>query len=632
MFQKVIQLILVAFTISLPIQNVFSLGSSSPIEVPAEKPSHIEFFTQVNVPLNKYVTSNSILLKNLTEPLNVSLSGNGTLILNDVDQGKKAILNNNDRLKIKIFTGEENSKKIINTLSVNNYQTQFIIFTQNQNTPSLQFFDQKNISQKSIIISNKIKSPQDGTFTINNYNDNTRLLVNNKFRALPVEVKKEDTLQLYIDTLKIKKGKHVLKINLAETLSTFSFEISSKENTVKFVRAIQTGNLSDSIKLSWSSKKSSHLQTIYYGQTDHGSNLEMYPLTQKITKRTKFLGITSNFVDLKKLKPNTSYYFVIKEDKNSGTRYWFKTTPLNFSNERPLSVIMGSDSRNNRTPRRNANLIVSKVRPDAIWFAGDYVDKGTPTEWKRWLHDWKYTITADRQIFPIIPARGNHELSNKVIEYFFDAPKDNYYYISYGNNYLRHYILNSEKSKLGDQKDWFTNEISSIPSKNSTWRTAMYHRPTIPHNSSKSGKKFQFQEWSQNFFKEKFRLVLEGDSHTMKTTWPLKPKTGSYKDENVKDNFTIDKEYGTVYTGEGSWGAPIRSNNRTYPWTRTSGKFNQIKWALISPEDIKLKTVLTNNAEEVESLTIDQQFKTPNNLDIWKLKDQSEDIIIKVIR
>jgi len=67
--------------------------------------------------------------------------------------------------------------------------------------------------------------------------------------------------------------------------------------------------------------------------------------------------MNNQFLRLTGLQPNTSYYFVIKDSNSTSRRLWFKTLP-NVPTER-LAFVSGGDSRNNRTPLQDGNLLVS---------------------------------------------------------------------------------------------------------------------------------------------------------------------------------------------------------------------------------------------------------------------------------
>ncbi|CAM1369881.1 hypothetical protein TSEDIMI_70123 [Tenacibaculum sediminilitoris] len=93
-----------------------------------------------------------------------------------------------------------------------------------------------------------------------------------------------------------------------------------------------------------------------------------------------------------------------------------------------MSFIAGSDSRNNRTPRRGANLLVSKLKPTTVFFVGDMTNGDSNSE-------WQYNTASDGRMFPIASTRGNHEGSNNNIYNLFNVPSTNVYYdITLGNN------------------------------------------------------------------------------------------------------------------------------------------------------------------------------------------------------
>lgn len=191
------------------------------------------------------------------------------------------------------------------------------------------------------------------------------------------------------------------------------------------------GNPSTSIVIGWNQVSGSNAP-VYYGTTDYGTNYTSYPNSAAPSRTSSYKGMNNNFVRLTGLQPNTAYYFVIRDNEGTSRRLWFKTAPSDRSR---LSFIAGGDSRNNRTPRRNANLLVSKLKPHAVLFDGDMTDDDTNSQWQNWFNDWQLTIASDGRMFPIIAARGNHEDSNNSIYNLFDTPSTSVYYaITSGNS------------------------------------------------------------------------------------------------------------------------------------------------------------------------------------------------------
>jgi hypothetical protein len=349
---------------------------------------------------------------------------------------------------------------------------------------------------------------------------------------------------------------------------------------------------------------------VYYGTTDYGTNWLAYPYSRTVDRAVVYKGMNNHFVRLSGLQSNQAYYFVIKDSEGTSKRFWFKTAPDDPSVR--LSIIAGGDSRNNRIPRQNANKLVGKLRPHTVLFGGDMTDKGYDSEWRDWFDDWQLTNGSDGRMIPIIAARGNHESTNYIIVNLFDVSSPNVYYaLNMGGSLLRLYTLNTELSISGNQTTWLANDLTS--NSNVTWKIAQYHKPIRPHVASKAEATSQYTYWAPLFYKHKVKLVIECDAHTTKTTWPIRPYTGSGSSEG----FIRDDNSGTVYAGEGCWGAPLRRNDDDKPWTRNSGMLNQFNWIFIDQEKIEVRTIKTDNADNVGTVSDDNIFAAPLGLDIW---------------
>ncbi|MEW7279344.1 fibronectin type III domain-containing protein [Aquimarina sp. 2201CG1-2-11] len=368
------------------------------------------------------------------------------------------------------------------------------------------------------------------------------------------------------------------------------------------------GNPSTSMVVGWNQISGSN-PTVYYGTTDFGTNYASYPNSKTPDRTVSYKGMTNTFARLTGLQPDTAYYFVIRDSQGTSQRFWFKTAPADNSR---LSFIAGGDSRNNRTPRQNANRLVAKLKPHAILFGGDMTNGDSSREWQNWFNDWQLTIASDNRMFPIVAARGNHEDSNNSIYNLFDTPSSSVYYaLTFGNNLIRAYTLNSEISISGSQTNWLQSDLNA--NSGVIWKMAQYHKPMRPHVSSKSEGNSEYSNWAQLFYDKGVKFVMECDSHTVKTTWPVRPSTGSGSDEG----FVRDDQNGTVYAGEGCWGAPLRSNNDSKNWTRNSGRFNQFKWIFIDENKIEIRTIRVDNASQVSSVSNNNVFQIPSGIDIW---------------
>ncbi len=377
-----------------------------------------------------------------------------------------------------------------------------------------------------------------------------------------------------------------------------------------YFRVMWNDDASTTATIGWSSmEKPSSKVKLYYDTVDHGTEFANYAFSKSVDSKNLAFDVNHAFFRLKGLKPQTRYYFVVSDGRETSARYYFETAPNDRDSR--LSIIAGGDSRNNREPRQAANLLVAKLKPHGVLFGGDMTDNGTALEWKEWFEDWQLTYADDGRITPVMVARGNHEWNDAILVNLFDTPKGVYYGVNLGGDLLRAYTLNSESSVGGKQTDWLKMDLTA--NSHVTWKVAQYHRPMRPHIQSKKEGTKQYTYWASLFYEHGMNVVVESDAHTVKSTWPIRPSD----EPGSNEGFIRDDAHGTVYVGEGCWGAPLRDPNDQKPWTRDSGKFNHFNWILVDQEKMEIRTVKVANADEVESLTEDTRFAIPANLDIW---------------
>ncbi len=398
--------------------------------------------------------------------------------------------------------------------------------------------------------------------------------------------------------------------NTAGTSQDILFE-KTKENSLtqadKF-RLILRDDPSSTITIGWN-QLSDSVSRVYYGTQDFGRNLNKYPNNQAADRETTYKGMKNKFVRLEELSANTTYFFVIGNTNGTSERFWFKTAPDDQSR---LSFIAGGDSRNNRLPRQNANKLVAKLKPHAVFFGGDMTLDDTAIEWQTWLEDWQLTIAPDGRMFPIIVARGNHEYDPQSLYHLFDTPTPSQYYaLTFGNDFFRIYSLNSQITEAGEQGSWLNNDLKTH--QHVVWKSAQYHKPMRPHTSKKSEGNNEYLAWANLFYQYGVDLVVECDSHMVKTTWPIRPTTEAGHDEG----FVRDDERGTVYVGEGCWGAPLRHPDDAKSWTRDLDSFNQFKLIFVDPQKMEVRTIRTHNADEVDEVNNNNSFELPQNIEVW---------------
>ena len=413
-----------------------------------------------------------------------------------------------------------------------------------------------------------------------------------------------------------------------------------------FISACSTKNLlstlkySDKYRLIWNADPMTSM-TIAWNQYE-GKPILYYGLSTELKKNTKpqrttqYRGMNNNFVRLQNLKADSKYYFkVCTQNICSGIMY-FKTAP---STDKPFTFIAGGDSRSIPRGRVRGNILVSKIRPLFIAHGGDYTKDGTSFEWKRWLNEWQLTKSKDGRMYPLLLTHGNHEnRDHAMLNKLFDVPNIDVY-SKMDFNFLSLYTLNTEleptvgyhdlvsKEKWNKHKKWDAQTLwlkETLEKDSKKWKIISYHRPLRPHRKSKHEGRLRYLNWSPLFYKHGVQLAIECDSHLVKYTHPLKP------DLLGEEGFVIDKEKGTTFIGEGSWGAPTRINDDDKSWTLDSASFWQFKLITAMPEKLEIRTVKFGSemeeydAHKVKEISQEEQetnpLALPSNLDFWNSK------------
>lgn len=399
-------------------------------------------------------------------------------------------------------------------------------------------------------------------------------------------------------------------LSLFFVISNNGFSKSGLAAGTSYYRLVLLDDPATTMTIGYSAPEGSRINEtkVYYGTKDMGADPRQYQLSAVPNATNTFLGLQNYFVDLKNLTPDTNYYFVVTADATVSKRFWFKTAPA--TSLARLSLVVGGDSRTNRVPRQQANTLVSRLRPHAVVFGGDYTTSGTAPQWAEWMTDWQLTTGADGRMIPIIPARGNHESSNAIMENLFHTPAGVYFGITFADNLLRIYTLNSEAPIKGLQTDWLAADLKANLS--TVWKMAQYHRPMKPHTAGKVENTAAYDSWATLFYSAGMNVVSEADAHTVKRTWPVRPDASGHQ------GFTRDDAQGATYIGEGCWGAPLRPNNDLKPWTRDSGKFNQFSWMFVDRMRTEIRTVVVGDPKNVAQVSDSDIFTAPAGLNIWQ--------------
>jgi serine protease len=356
-----------------------------------------------------------------------------------------------------------------------------------------------------------------------------------------------------------------------------------KLSLTALIFAANTSNAStQNVRITWNDNPDKNI-TVAFSASASGAYLkygsgtdESAWQTANVTRVGTFGSpvITTQFVQLSQLAPNTAYYMQACDSSGCGQRYWFKTAGSSPQN---MTFIAGGDSRTNRSVRQQANRMVAKIRPAFVDFGGDLTDSNTSAQMLEWLSDWELSYSTDTingVTYKFIPGLivnvGNHEDNDKqFVCKVFGADmdrngscsnRDTYGAFNINGTQLRIYNLNSQlrtsAAEHAAQTDWMKADLAAAGAQ-AQWRMGAYHVPALPRTSAKSTVNAQMFSWGSDFYNLKMNIVFESDSHLLKLTAPVKPSgTSDY----------VEVVGGTVYLGEGAWGAPLRAADRPAAW------------------------------------------------------------------
>ncbi|MFT4926826.1 MAG: serine protease, partial [Phenylobacterium sp.] len=180
---------------------------------------------------------------------------------------------------------------------------------------------------------------------------------------------------------------------------------------------------------------------------------------------------------------------------------------------------------------------------------------------------------------------------------------------------LRVYTLNSQFQNSGwssyasAMNTWLGNDLAGAGA-GVAWRFAQYHKPMFPHYTGKSDNPTLFNWWASEFYNESMNLVVESDTHINKMTTAIKPSGSS---------FTSTTNGGTVFVGEGSWGAPARSANDPKSWTIDLASIQQFKVLSVSTDSVDVRTAQFDGSASTLSRTAraNDPLALPTNVNWW---------------
>ena len=381
------------------------------------------------------------------------------------------------------------------------------------------------------------------------------------------------------------------------------------------------GDPAHTMLIAWDQLRGSD-PVVYYGTEDHGTEYQEYPFQQTPFRVDHFYGMDTHFARLENLLPNTAYYFVVKDSEGVSKRFWFKTAP---DSPMPFTFISGGDTKSSGQAYLAglfSNRMVSKLKPLFVLFGGDFTSgDGTDAQnWHIWLKDWsRLTTTPDGRLIPILPVHGNHESGNMENLYHLfgignqDPEQDTnytYYSLSFAGDLMKIIVLNSQLILNGMddahlmETQWLEHEL--YESQNVTFLLAAQHKPFRPHTSGKA-ENYVLDPWAKLFERYGVDLDFDNDSHMNKITFPVRPCreiAPGVMEDGCFEGYIRDNLNGTIYIGEGSWGATPRPADDEKPWTLYSSSVQQIKWIQVFPAQdneparMEIRTVITGTRDE----------------------------------
>lgn len=362
-------------------------------------------------------------------------------------------------------------------------------------------------------------------------------------------------------------------------------------------RVVWHENPANEAFIGWSTAEKPVAGAVYYDDVPRGGKVDEYRHKQSaiVSKYTSKEALYCSTVELRKLKADTTYWFVMASDEKASREFHFKTAP---EGDAPFKLLYGGDSRSNRDSRREMNRRLRALLSDepeilALAHGGDYVADGDKLEqWTEWMSDHELTVTAQGRMLPLIPARGNHEAGSALFDEVFHNPGGkglNYYATRIGSRFLL-VNLNTEISAGGDQAEFLERVLKGHSTVR--WQIANYHRPAYPA-VKKPGSALKY--WVPLFEKYDLDVALESDGHTYKRTCAIR---------DGKPDAT-----GVTYIGEGGLGVKQRTPDAER-WYFKGGKAG-------SSHHVQRLTV------KADSLVIDTIAHDGKLLDTWQAKPRA---------
>ncbi len=419
------------------------------------------------------------------------------------------------------------------------------------------------------------------------------------------------------------------RVILALSMSAFA---STATAAIKYHRLVWDKTPAHQATIGFSLSDNTKTAFVKYGFSSNEQTWLKAPIDSTEVFKEK---LTSHFVRLKNLPANSAIYYRVCESKNCSEPFWFKTAP---TDNQPFVMIAGGDTRTGWENRKKGFRLVAKIRPLFIMHGGDYTGSNSHRRLRQYFDEWALTFSNDtidgiayKRVYPVIPTHGNHEDNEyktlcQVFGIDFNGDNKCNTDDTYGafniSPLLRAYTLNTQYQQSGwsteasEQNTWLQNDMQT-KGKTTLWRFAQFHKSIFPHNSAKDENLGLFNWWANTFYDNALNLVIESDTHINKITKAVKPQDDSYE---------VTENGGTVFVGEGSWGADARSADKSYPWTIDMASIQQFKVLVVSADKVELRTALFDDTAEPLTRAAREKNPTllPENITWWQTKGLGE--------
>ena len=325
-----------------------------------------------------------------------------------------------------------------------------------------------------------------------------------------------------------------------------------------FYVATVCGNIS-TIYLSWSEDPTTTMTIQWHSSPGESDELRL----QLPDGIVSFRAVTHPFaqepisihtIRLKDLLPDTEYSFQIAD---VAKKYTFRTAPTHL--EKPIKFVIGGDLYTSPIVFRKMCHVVMSKDPLFAVLGGDLAYAlNNPTlfahkpakQWLRFLADWTESMqTTEGRLVPFLIAPGNHDITTGKNELFFalfDFPEKQLHRAIDFGSYLSLVLLDTGHYSpiAGAQTTWLKSALASrthFPYLFSIYHISAY--PSFYSESCKTPKNIR-ANWCPVFDEYALQAAFEHHNHTYKKTVPLKAN--------------VENPLGTVYFGDGCWGAKPR--------------------------------------------------------------------------